>query len=358
MLALIGGMSWQMLWGNAGSQSSSATISDGFAESEEPSPSTAPSRVPKTVSTDAIVALAPGARGDTLRYYEAKTGRAFAYHPASARTETLSETTLKGFSDAYWLPGADRVIGVFDEKGTLKYRWYDFATGEYSEIGTAVAALAVAPDGKRVAYTEPSDGAVSLFIADATGASPDIVLKTRASSARLSWSSRSDSVVMASRRTDRAGWDLTAVGLTGEITPILTNKENLEYLWAPDGRSFIYSYFVPDQGIELFWHNPATGDDLPLSVATSARKCAWLPTGDGLVCGIPSKTALSRDVPADRMATTDDLVRVALFGASTVLYKVPAQTLLGIIDPVITPSGDFFAFQNLFDQRLYTYDLR
>jgi Tol biopolymer transport system component len=271
----------------------------------------------------------------------------------------LSDEKQNGFMRGYWLSGAQRVIGVFDEKGKTRYLYYDYETGEEVAIGTAIAAFAVSPDGRRIAYTEQADGLTTLTMAAADGSAAVPVLNTRASQIQLSWPRGSDRVFMASRRSDHAGWDLTSVGLNGELATVISNRENLEYTWSPDGLNLLYSYFVPETGISLFWKDRTTGTDLQLGTATSARKCAWTHDSSSVVCGLPSRTPLARDVAADRMATTDDIVRIDLLtGSSTTLFKVPAGTLMGVIDPLVTPSDHFLAFQNIFDKRLYIFDLR
>jgi hypothetical protein len=198
---------------------------------------------------------------------------------------------------------------------------------------------------------------LTLSVADTDGTSPRKVIDTRAESAELSWPLE-NTVVLTSRRTDRAGTDMTAIGLDGMLTPIMSARENLEYVWSPDGSRLLFSYFVPGKGITLWYRTLASAAEIPLGVSTAAGKCAWRPDGTGVVCGIPASTSLARDVPSSKTATSDDIASIDLLsGDQRVLYSAKRGSPFGISGALVSSSGSFFVFTNIFDRHLYAVEM-
>jgi hypothetical protein len=179
-------------------------------------------------------------------------------------------------------------------------------------------------------------------------------MQTRVAENSLSWP-MSDRLALVSRRPDQNGWDMTLIGMDGALTSVLSGRENLEYAWSRDGSKLLFSAFVPQQGVALFFRNMDFGVDMPLGIATSADKCAWTPDATRIVCGVPVRSALTRDVPASKTATVDEIVSIdPATGSQQTIWTPPGGTLMGVIDPLVSASGMSFVFTNLFDHKLYS----
>ncbi len=312
---------------------------------------------PKSISENTVVSVTAGEQSDTAKYYERETGKAFSVNLRTLKTDTLSATRLPGFIRTYWLPYSTVVVSAFQDPAGINYRSFDYKTKATTIIGSDITALAVSPDGRQVAYIQPTKDASALFISAHDGTDPRKLMTTRAQEIRLYWPIK-NALSMASRRPDRPGTDLSAVDLEGALTVMMSNRENLEYLWSPDGTRLLYSYFTPEQGVSLWYREAGSGLDISLGLSTSARKCAWHGTAMIITCGVPAKNSLSRDVPADRSATVDDIVTLDMStGEQNRLYGGTSATLIGVIDPLVSSSEDYFVFTNLFDQRLYLFPL-
>jgi hypothetical protein len=108
----------------------------------------------------------------------------------------------------------------------------------------------------------------------------------------------------------------------------------------------------------LWYRDITSGIESPLGVATSAEKCAWQSDDTTIICGIPIKSSLTRGVPAAHSATIDDIVTIdTRSGEQTVQYHGTSTLPIGVIDPLISSSGTYFVFTNVFDQRLYSFPL-
>ena len=196
-----------------------------------------------------------------------------------------------------------------------------------------------------------------MAIHSADGADPRTILTSRAESAELLWPAP-DTLILASKRSDRSGTDLTAVSTEGDLLPFMTNRESLEFIWSRDGRYLLFSYFVPGSGVGLWYRDMSTGAEVPLGLATGARKCAWHPAGLSVTCGIPSKTSLVNGVSSAMTATLDDIVTLDIAeGKEHRSYVARQGVFLGVIDPLVSSSGNHFVFTNLFDKKAYSLEL-
>ncbi len=336
-----------------------ATISDTFASA---SFSTLPSQAaiahPKVSSENAVVSVELGSSIDSIRYYEQGSGRAFSLSLASRRTDVLSEKRLSGFLFSYWIPNSQKVISAFQRPTGTDYRLFDYATQQSSDIGSDFKSVAIAPDGRHIAFIKTNDDdSHSIVVSWPNGSQQLERLNTRADDASLVWRT-DDELVLISRRPDRAGYDLSLLPPSGVPETIISNKENLETSWSPNGDYLLYSYFAPDVGVSLWLRSIRTGEEVALGVYTSAKKCAWHRTDLAITCGIPMRKSLSRDVIADRTATIDDIYTYDFENnTSRLIYGGVSSSLIGVTEPLISSSGAYFVFTNMFDSKLYTLPL-
>ncbi len=351
-------MLWAVIGGPFANNAGTATIADRIDATQQPGERPVATRAPKALSTSAANSIALGLEQDTARYYEPTTGRAFVADLRKGTIAVISDRKLAGFIRSWWFPGITRVVSAFDQQGTVEHRSYDYVTKTVAVIGNAVAAIAIAPDGHHIAYVDASQDALGLFVAEPDGTNDRQILATRATDVRLDWPSV-DTLALSSRRLDRTSRDLAIVRMDGALEVLIPNRENLEYTWSRDGSKLLFSYYIPGKGVSLWYRDLARNSgDMRLDLATSARKCAWHSDGKTVTCGVPTSDNLSGDVPADRVATTDDIVTLDLgSGRHIKLFAAKSGSLIGVIDPLISSSGRYLVFPNVFDQRLYVFEL-
>lgn len=347
-----------LLHGNRSPQT--AAINDTLAS---PSPSSAPifqsTPLPRAISESATAGAARGTDGDSIRYYEKETGKAFWIELSTMQTHALSDQRLPGFLRSLWVPDHEQVVSEFQKGVTSQYRSFDYQTKQAHTIGQGtIRSVAVSPDGRSLAYIEDDGTTATIVVSAPDGTDPRVIMETRAQDAQINWKDNA-TLSLLSKRTDRPGKDLSVIDLTGHLSILLSGRENLEYAWSPDGTRLLFSYFTAEQGVSL-WET--TGDavqEIPLGLATSAQKCAWHADNITITCGIPTRNGLTRDVAANKTATLDEIITIdGTTGIQTPQYAAISGTLLGVIDPMISASQQYFVFTNLFDGRLYALKLR
>jgi dipeptidyl aminopeptidase/acylaminoacyl peptidase len=336
-----------------------AVIGDGLKEAsptpEERYPQ-AP-RMPKELTNMPTVSAVTGLGSDTIRYYELRTGKAFQIDLKTRTTTILSAKKLDGFIRTIWAPNRDDVVSAFTQSTGTVFRSYHYATGLTSSLDSLVSSVTFSPDGRHIAYVTSDADHSAIFISDIDGAQPHKIIDTRIADAELSWP-LADTLVLVSRHAGGPGRDMTVIGADGSLAPLLSNISNLEYAWSRDGSKLLYSYFDQSGGVRLWYMDVSQHTPVSLGLATSASKCAWHNDNTEITCGVPSNTALAHDVSAADSATLDDIITLhILTGEQTKQYSIQKGVYIGVIDPVISSSGSFFVFTNLFDQKLYSLPL-
>ncbi|HUO75900.1 MAG TPA: hypothetical protein VMU12_03235 [Candidatus Paceibacterota bacterium] len=350
-------MVWSLVMSGSAHTRQTASIGAAMDTTSTPLPALGRQQTPKALSTGPVYAPAlDSTNQDSIRYFDG-LGRAFSVNPDSGTAVAISDVKIQGFVNGWWLPGSSQAIIEVQQGTGTDYRWHDFSTGQTSDLGTDIDALTVSRDGRSIAFFATNGDHRAIYTSNADGTARHAVLQTRIVEDALSWPTN-DMLALTSRRPDQTGWDLSMLGVNGWLTFVLANQENLSTTWSRDGKQVLYSAFVATQGVELFVHDLTLGTDMPMGLTTSADKCAWTPDGARIVCGVPVGTGLTSDVSASKTATVDAIVSIdTATGTQTTIWTPPSGTLLGVINPVITASGNSFVFTNLFDHRLFSVSI-
>jgi len=346
-------MSSTLLFGGNGGTASIADTLASASFSQLPIPTGVAK--PKAVSENPVIALGVSSGSDVISYMEQETGKSFLLTLATQRTSIQSNTPHSGVLSVNYFPRSQRVIIASQKPTGVEYSYVDLATQQSVSLGTNIKKVSISPDGNSIAFLKKnSDDATVVVVASPDGSNQISRLTTRTEELTLFWRTNKD-LVLKSRRPDRAGYDLALLRENGSLSTILSNKENLETAWSPDGNYLLYSFFDTTDGVSLHLLALTSGTKVPLGVYTSAEKCSWSSYGLSITCGVPSKKSLTRDISSSRTATIDDVYTYD-FDNNTLrlMYSGSSSTLLGVTKPLISSSGKYFVFINMFDSRLYS----
>jgi hypothetical protein len=351
-------MVWAMVWGGDGGQKAQIADNVNHAADATSEALTLNSNQPKPISDNTVVSVVSGQQGDSVQYYEAVTGRSFQTSLRTLKTTILSDKRLPGFVQSYWSPSGRRVVSVFEEKGGLVLKSFDYGSSTAKVVGISPTVAAFSPDDSSLAYFETDPQQSGLYVSAADGSDARKILATRMKVVTISWPMK-DSLAVVSQKAGNTAKDLSFVGLDGSLRVMLSGRENLEYKLPRSNKIMLFSFYDQGKGIQLWIVDMDTENAVALNVQTSAAKCAWTPDESAVICGIPQKDALVSDVAANDTATVDDIVRIDITtGEQTTLYKAQKDALMSVSDPLISSSGNYFVFRNLFDQRLYSFEMK
>lgn len=350
----------QLVARQGGDTHTTAAITDSIANTTiTPSMTPQYTPAPKPISEQPVTGMSNEVSTDTIRYYERSTGKSFAINLNSHLATTISDVRIPSFLSAYWsATSSGEIIASKKPLGT-EYTFVDASTRRSTKIGIGLISVQISPDGNHIAYAEQGDaGTLSIVVATIDGKEKLPLLTTRLQDPELQWRTNNE-LVVRSRRPEKAGYDATLIDLEGNMKPLLSNKENLEMLWSPTGDALLYSYYTPSQGVSLWIHILTDGADIPLNIQTSAQKCAWHPSSLALTCGVPSHASLARDIPANETATQDDIYTLDITsGTVDRIYTSISGTLVGVTHPLMSSSGTYFVFINMFDSKIFSMPIK
>lgn len=351
-------MAWS-LWGPSGRDSTTAMIAEqlerGTASSATPLPTSG--SIPVALSQAPVTGVALGTESDSVRFFEEKNGRAYQVRIRSGSTVAVSETDAPYFATGWWVPGRQEALTKSDDGDTVALRHIDYGSGRSSAVGTRVTAAAISPDGSELAFVEALQGSADIMRSRTDGTDARRVLSVRSLDTHLAWRDSATIAVTLRQGSDNTQ-DLVLLSEDGSFEPLLTGLRNLETVWSRDGAWLLYSYYDEARGTVLRLLDADDGTEQAVGLRTSAAKCAWAPNGASFVCGVPASDAFTADVPADLTATNDSLVVVDRGTLEqAVRYPSSPRPLLSVSRPLVSSSGSFVVFTNLYDRRLYLFPL-
>ena len=116
--------------------------------------------------------------------------------------------------------------------GTTKELWGDAAADR-------VGAPAIAPDGRRMAFTVERLDATQLYVVDSDGGHASAIGGALALRGDLAWAPDSQSIVTAIARDGEP--HLARIFLDGSPPQPMTSEYSVDPVWSPDGRYLVYS---------------------------------------------------------------------------------------------------------------------
>lgn len=102
-----------------------------------------------------------------------------------------------------------------------------------------IGAPAIAPDGRRIAFTVEDDGKTRLYTADNDGSNVRIVADSLVLRGSPAWAPDGRSIVSAVVQAGEPR--LTQISLNGNPPLPLVSEHSLDPVWSPDGRFLVYS---------------------------------------------------------------------------------------------------------------------
>jgi len=318
--------------------------------------STTPQQSGAVRSSDAIlsdtdaVGLATGLGRDSVRWFDQRSGKAFEGDLRSGTVKVISDQEVPGFASGIWIPGEQQAFLVTeDARMGRRFQFYDYRTGS-GHVVDDISLLAVSPHGTRIAYVGSStEGSMVVRVANIDGGDPKTIFLTRLGITDIVWKGE-DALLLSVWKSGATLTDLVELSLDGTLSSVVEGKENLEFIVSDQG-SVLTTYHDPSEDTNTAIIDPATAQQRYLLEQTSAKKCAWAPDGNSLLCGIPRDASQGQ---GSSLAATDD--RIVTIDAQTGAMSATISTSgdrVGVYSPVLSSSGTRAAYIDLFDRRVH-----
>lgn len=297
-----------------------------------------------------------------VNYIDRQSGNVYSYLTRAKTLTRTSNKTIPGIQSAAWVPN-----------GSLAFVRY-LTGADFSTINTYalpangspgyflkqdVADVAVSSTTILTLASGVTGSSASLARLDTTGATA--VFTSPLSSLRLSFAGKgqylaytkpSGALVGSAFLVDSAGYFSRVAAENGLVA-----------LASPSGKWVLVSS-TRETGMQMRLVNAATGESLPLPVATIADKCVWTADESALYCGIPSNPSTTALYPDDwyqgAVSFDDRLWRINVAGryAELVLtFSKEAGSSLDATALAIDTNKSTLVFVNKIDGSLWSFSL-
>jgi Tol biopolymer transport system component len=218
---------------------------------------------------------------------------------------TILENNLEKISDVAWSPDKNFVILKIEKKGEQKFYLYSYITRKSIELKEGIDNVIWDNQGDKIIYKhfDQLNGERSINIADPNGKNWKKLVSLNDSFKKIELTQIPQSLFLsfwsypdANKKTS-----LNKVNIIdGDFQEIEKDKFGADYLWSPDGRSFIVSS-VDKKGsslkLELSRLDNSTQKNL--NMPTLVDKCVWSKDSRYLYCALPAK------IPEDSVFPND-----------------------------------------------------
>lgn len=298
-----------------------------------------------------------------INYIERRSGNVFSYKVGGTAPVRISNKTVPGIQTASWLPDAS-VAFVRYLSGTDFTTVNTFALPSNGSGGfflpQNLSGIAVASTSLLTLASGVNGSVASVLRTD--GSRPSTVFTTPLSALRVSFLGKNQYLAFTKPSAGLSGSAFVVDG-SGRFSRIAGPRNGLVALGSPLGKWVLVSFLLGDTlSMELV--NVATGETLPLPVATVADKCVWTTDDTMVYCGIPVNSPFGKKYPDDwyQGATSfdDRLWKIQVSGryAQLVLdFSAETKISLDVEALAVDPAGTALVFINKNDGSLWSYRL-
>lgn len=319
--------------------------------------------VPGEIVIDSKSATASSSPEVTVNYIERQSGNVFSYEVGAAALTRISNRTVPGIQTASWLPD-----------GSLAFVRYlsgtDFSTvNTYALLANGSNGFFLPQDLSGIAVASTSilslASGVNGSVASASrtdGSHSAAVFTTPLSSLRVSFAGKNQYLAFTKPAALLPG-DAFLIDGSGRFSRIAGPENGLVALASPLGKWMLVSS-VSDGTLQTELVNAATGESLPLPVATIADKCVWTADDSTIYCGIPQNPPPGQNYPDDwyqgAVSFSDQIWKIQVSGRYAQLVLDFSAETNGPLDAealAVDPGNTTLVFVNKNDGSLWSYRL-
>lgn len=298
-----------------------------------------------------------------VNYIERQSGNVFSYLMHARTLTRTSNRTIPGIQSALWLPNASlafvRYLSGADFSTINTYALPANGSGGFF-MPQNLADIAVTSTSVLTLASGVNGSSISLARTDGTRTSE--IATTPLSSLHVSFAGKNQYLAYTKPSATLPG-DAFLIDATGHFSRIVGPLNGLVARASPSGKWVLISYTLDDE-MQMMLVNMATGEEIPLPIATIADKCTWTANDSALYCGIPMDPPSGMTYPDDWyqgvVHFSDRIWRIDVSSryAQLVLnFTAETDTALDAVALAVDPSNTALVFVNKNDGSLWGYSL-
>jgi len=304
-----------------------------------------------------------GAGEVAVNYIERQSGNVFTYLVRAKTLTRTSNRTIPGIQSAQWLPdGSTAFVRYLSGANFEIVNTYALRAGGSDGffLPQDLADIAVSSTNVLALASGVNGSVASLLRTD--GTRPTTAFATPLSSLRVSFAGKSQYLAFAKPSAALSG-DAFLVSAAGHFSRIVGPLYGLVALSSRSGKWVLVSY-TSGSALRTALVNAATGEILPLPVATIADKCVWTANDSAVYCGVPVDPPASYAYPDDwyqgAVHLSDRIWKIEVAGRyAQLVLDFPKETAgqLDVEAPAVDALNTTLVFVNKNDGSLWSYGL-
>jgi len=319
--------------------------------------------VPGEVVTNKKATSASSSPETTITFIARESGNVFSYLTGAKILTRTSNKTVPGIQSASWLPDASVAFVRYlsgENFGTINTYALpaNGSAGGGFFLSQNLADIAVSSTNVLTLASGVTGSTVSLTRTDGTRATA--VFSTPLSSLRVSFAGAQ--YLAFTKPSSTLPGTAFLVDSAGRFSRVAGPRNGLVALASPSGKWLLTSYTL-GTAMQMELVNTATGETVPLPVATIADKCVWAADDSVVYCGVPvSPPAASYpdDWYQGAAHFSDRIWKIQIAGRYAQLaldFPKEAEDSLDAIALAVDPANTTLVFVNKNDGSLWSYSL-
>lgn len=333
-----------------------------------------PAAVPKAssskitaISDEAVLAPVLTPEKTAIKYYSKNNGRVYQISLDGASKKNIHTEELPGIASAVWSPDTSKAITRLENNGKNKFFYYDYAESRSAPLKDNLDTVFWQNDNKIVyKYFDPKTKERTLNISDPDGLNWNKI--TDVSFRNLSLAPIPKTGLISFWNSPDAFFEtlfLSTPIIGGEKKTLMAGRFGADYLWSPDGSSFLISSSQDkaDSKVQLAIANDRGGEYKNLDIPTFVSKTVWSRDNKtvyyALPGNIPATVILPNDYTDKKFTSADTFwkVNTATGEKSRLVDLDKINGQYDASDLFLNSDESLLFFINRADGKLYRIDL-
>jgi hypothetical protein len=260
----------------------------------------------KAITETPVIAPTIDKDGKKLRFYNKDNGNITEVDFDGSAERVIFENNISNLKSVKWSPDKNFVISSFENGSDNKFYLYSYITRKSLELKKGMDTVTWDNQGDKIIYKyfNEENKERSLNISDPNGKNWQNLVTLEGKFKRISMVQVPQTLFVSFWNYPDAFQEtsLNKVNIVGDIAAdnILEGKFGANYLWSPDGRSFLVSS-VSKGGSNLKLEiGDVNGSNFKnLNVPTLVDKCVWTKDSQEIYCALPSDIVEDSVIPND-----------------------------------------------------------
>jgi len=353
--------------GTAGTGTSGSTDTSGAAAS----PTAVSARLVKIsagpVVPGAAVVTRSGSASSSpvtaVSFIARESGNVFSYLTGTKTLTRTSNKTVPGIQSASWLPNASvAFVRYLSGENATTINTYALPANGAGGFFLSQNLADIDVSSSNVLTLASGVNGSTASLARTDGSRTSAVFSTPLSSLRVSFAGKSQ-YLAATKPSATLPGNVFLVSAAGRFSRIAGPLDGLVALPSPLGKWVLVSY-TQGGALQMELVNAATGEVVPLPVATIAEKCVWAADDSVIYCGIPISPPAGFLYPDDwyqgALSFSDRLWKIHVAGRYAQLVLDFSKETEGSLDATalaVDSADTTLVFMNKNDDSLWSYQL-